>query len=284
MPDALQGIVRFRGQSKARRRDNVDETLAYLYKWQFSTADLLRLNLGIKSRSGAPFLREQLIRLDDSTQQNGFFREVFIPSLRVPAITLSRQGLIAVPPRALNQTYRYTHFQRIPETTARHHLYVQRVALAHQKEGVDFIPERVISDNTQQASLPFVEQNTNDWIPTLAKHIKNQKAMKKPDLISRSGNHLTAYEIELVTKSRLRIMRAYHHYATLLATHVLDAVHYIFARDDILDYYRQLFDLDQWPLMEWQERERQYAFAGTTPVRDTIREKFSFSKEYYPYD
>jgi hypothetical protein len=239
--------------SHAIAQKNREDALNYLFKWRYTSFDILKLNAGIKATSGGQFIKKMI--------EQKLITKVFVPTLKKEALTLTGAGLAVAADSALAEAEKHTSYLRIPSTQARHHLYVQRVMLNRKTGATEIHPEN---------PLPHVDEDTSHQKVTDVMYMKNMA--------------WHAVEVELVRKSTPKIMVAYDAFAQAINYEQISEVEYVFAHEAVHRLYVELFNKPEWQLYKWDARSKQYKPTTKTPVASRIREKFKFTLEKHVYD
>ncbi len=256
MSTARPWLAEVQKDAHARARRNQEEALDFLYTWRFSTFDVLKLNAGIKAERGGQFIRRML--------ENKLIAEVFVPTLKSKALTLTGAGLSLASAAVMAESRRHSSYLRIPATQARHTMYVQRAAIARKAIADEIVPEMPLALDPESDDL--------------------EEARKVPDFQYRVGDTWHAVEVELMRKSVPKIFVAYESYAVALNKGLLGSVEYVFNNKTVYALYVSLFEREEWQLFRWDDSEKRYKQIKTSPVAKRIRDKFSFKLEEHPYD
>ena len=128
-------------------------------------------------------------------------------------------------------SYAVTHPSRVAVSLIPHTLFVQKAINAYHDKSVDFRSER---------ALAFAKQR------------------KRPDALICFDGKLTALEMEVTPKYRLRVYCILRHHIAMLMDKHYHHVLYCFDSATTMAFYQHLFDIPEWPVVVFHRQHKQY--------------------------
>ena len=230
-----------------RKLEKRDRLLQWIGTFQVTTFSLWCRYEGLVMRGQYPF-KHQLIA--DNL-------------IGILPFALSREAVLMLTPKGKRiamslkpeLTYAVTHPSKISMSLVPHTLMVQKGIITYHDKSADFVAERQLGFATLR---------------------------KRPDALIYFDGQLTALEMELTPKYKLRVYCILRHHIAMLMDNHYQHVLYCFDDATTLDFYQRLFNDPEWPVVIYHRQHRRYrtkkSEQGEALLFDPgqYRKKFSF--------